>query len=64
MTVTELSALPVEQLKQLADETYEAGRHQHAMKLYEICLGKLTAEDQANSKLALLTHLGICECAQ
>lgn len=63
MTITELSALPAEQIKQQADETYENGRHQHSMKLYEICLGKLTAEDLANSNLALLTHLGICNCA-
>lgn len=51
---------PVENIKQRADEYFEVMQYQHAMKFYEICLGKITAvtdvdlnEDQYMMTLAV-----------
>jgi hypothetical protein len=61
---------PVERIKQRADELLALQQYQHAMKFFEICLGKITAvtdvdlaEDSYMMSLAIQTYLGICSCA-
>lgn len=61
---------PLENIRARADEYFEVKQYQHAMKFYEICLGKITAvtdvdlnEDQYMMQLAVQTYIGICDCA-
>lgn len=61
---------PVENIKQRADELFNKKQYQHAMKFYEICLGKITAvtnvelnEDPYIMNLAIQTYMGICDSA-
>ena len=41
--INDIKEEPVEKIKQRADELFSSKQYQHAMKFYEICLGKITA---------------------
>lgn len=69
-TVNDLAEQPVENIKARADEHFSLNQFQHAMKFYEICLGKITAvtnielnEDAYMMNLTVQTYLGICDSA-
>lgn len=68
--INNLAEEPVENIKARADEHFSRNQFQHAMKFYEICLGKITAvtevdinEDAYMMNLTVQTYIGICDSA-